>query len=291
MTCPLELAKDWAPGRAYTLHQGVAPLLVSVPHAGRELPPALLSRLVPRAHEVEDTDWHVDRIYKFVQDLGASFLVPRFSRYLVDLNRPPENIPMYPGANNTGICPTTFFDGTPLYRAGQMPTDHDVNERIRDYWKPYHDAITAEMVRLHSHHGYVVLWDGHSICSEVPWLFEGRLPDLNLGTVDATSCSPSLRSLCAEVLAGQRQLSSAIDGRFKGGHITRFYGRPEQGWHAIQMEMTWSSYLDESRPQHWNPARAEPTRSVLQTLIENILDWHPPSIEILDDAIRAPGIK
>jgi len=266
---------DWSVGQVCALHQGTLPLLVSVPHTGVELPFALRERMVPRAQEVEDTDWHIERLYAFVQDLGASLLVPRFSRYVVDLNRPPEDVPMYAGSNNTTICPTTFFNGDPLYLANQIPDSQEITERIKHYWQPYHDSISRELSRLQAQHGYALLFDGHSICSEVPWLFEGRLPDLNLGTVNASSCAPSLRQRCADVLAAQTQLSSVIDGRFKGGYITRQYGRPAHGCHAIQMEMTWSSYLDESRPQHWDPLRAEPARRVLQGLIETLLQWRP----------------
>lgn len=271
----MSVLPDWSAGQVFRLHEGSLPLLVSVPHSGRELPPAQRTRLLPRAHEVEDTDWHVERLYAFVQDLGASLLVPRFSRYVVDLNRPPEDVPMYAGSNNTTICPTTFFNGDPLYLAEQMPGKLEIADRIQHYWQPYHDAITRELLRLQALHGYALLFDGHSICGQVPWLFEGRLPDLNLGTVNAASCAPALRGRCADVLAAQSQFSSVIDGRFKGGYITRHYGRPAQGWHAIQMEMTWSSYLDESRPQHWDPIRAEPARCVLQSLIETLLQWRP----------------
>ena len=259
----------------FKLHAGHLPLLVSVPHSGRELPAALASRMVPRALEVEDTDWHVEKLYDFVKDLGASFLVPKFSRYVVDLNRPPEDLPMYAGANNTTICPTTFFNGDPLYRPEQIPNRSEIDERIKNYWQPYHDAIVAEMTRLRDLHGYAILFDGHSICSEVPWLFEGSLPDLNLGTVNGSSCAPSLRDLCVDMLNGQSHFSHVIDGRFKGGYITRHYGRPAQGWHTVQMEMAWSSYLEESCPQQWDPVRAEAAQRVLKGLLESLAQWRP----------------
>ena len=259
----------------FKLHAGHLPLLVSVPHCGRELPAALASRMVPRALEVEDTDWHVEKLYDFVKDLGASFLVPQFSRYVVDLNRPPEDLPMYAGANNTTICPTTFFNGDPLYRPEKIPDRSEIDKRIENYWRPYHDAIVTELTRLRDLHGYAILFDGHSICSEVPWLFEGSLPDLNLGTVNGSSCAPSLRDLCVEVLNSQTRFSHVTDGRFKGGYITRHYGRPVQGWHAVQMEMTWSSYLDQSRPQVWDPAVADAARSVLKGLLKSLAQWRP----------------
>ena len=259
----------------FKLYQGHLPLLVSVPHSGRELPPALASRVVPRALEVEDTDWHVEKLYDFVKELGASFLVPQFSRYVVDLNRPPEDLPMYAGANNTTICPTTFFNGDPLYLPDQIPDQSEIDKRINNYWKPYHHTIAAELTRLRDLYGYAILFDGHSIRGEVPWLFEGRLPDLNLGTVNGLSCASAVRERCVDVLKLQTQFSHVTDGRFKGGYITRHYGRPDQGWHAVQMEMTWSSYLGEASPPHWDPVRAEPARRVMKGLIESLSQWRP----------------
>ena len=181
----------------YTLHRGTAPLLVSVPHVGTEIPADIAAQLVPRALQTEDADWHLDRLYAFARDLGASVLVPRFARYVVDLNRPPENTPMYPGRNNTELCPTRFFSGEPLYRDGRTPDDAEVARRVAVYWRPYHDALAAELERLRAAHGRAMLLDGHSIQAELPWLFEGRLPDLNLGTAGGASCAPALRERLA----------------------------------------------------------------------------------------------
>src|SRR5574337_1973880 len=215
-------------GDVYTLHRGSTPLLVSLPHVGTALPEPLRARLVERALGLEDTDWHLDRLYGFVRELGASLLVPRHSRYLIDLNRPPENAPMYPGVNNTELCPPRFFSGDALYRDGAAPDDAEVQLRLARYWRPYHDALAAEIERLHARYGHVVLFDGHSIKSELPWLFAGRLPDLNLGTASGASCAPSLRDELVGVLTRQPWFSHAVDGRFKGGYITRRYGRPQE---------------------------------------------------------------
>jgi len=176
-----------------TLHRGRAPLLISLPHNGTALPEALRPRLTDSALRLADTDWHVDRLYAFARDLGASILVPRFSRYVVDLNRPSDNQPMYAGANNTELCPTRFFSGEMLYREGQAPGEAEVRERVAAYWQPYHDALRAELDRLRAAHGHAVLFDGHSIKSELPWLFDGKLPDLNLGTAGGAACAPALR--------------------------------------------------------------------------------------------------
>lgn len=258
-----------------TLVPGGTPLLVSVPHCGRELPDDLRERLVPRALALEDTDWHLERLYDFVRGLGAGLLVPRYSRYVIDLNRPSDNAPMYPGANNTGLCPLTFFSGDALYRDGAAPGDAEVRDRVVRYWQPYHDALRGELARLRAQHGHAVLFDGHSIRSQLPWLFDGRLPDLNLGTAGGTSCASGLRERLSAVLRDQQHFTQVVDGRFKGGHITRHYGRPHEGVHAVQLEMCWSCYLDEDVPSRWDPARAEEAQSALHALVQAMIDWRP----------------
>ena len=259
----------------YTLHRGTAPLLVSMPHAGTWLPPELLARLHPRAAEVEDTDWHLPRLYAFAQELGASILIPRANRYWVDLNRPPENAPMYPGVNNTELCPTHFFTGEPLYLPGQEPTPAEVQQRVNQGWRPYHDALKAELLRLKARHGHVVLFDGHSIKSELPWLFEGRLWDLNVGTCTGGSCDGELRAAVDDLFQGQSRYSYKLDGRFRGGYITRHYGQPGQGIHAIQLEMSWRCYMDEAPPYPWNAARAAEVTPLLRDMMSLLRDWRP----------------
>ena len=259
----------------YTLYPGRTPLLVSVPHAGTWVPEGLRARMQPRAAHVEDTDWHLDRLYAFVRELGAGLIVPRLSRYVVDLNRPPQDTPMYPGVNNTGLAPTRFFSGEELYRQGEEPDAAEVAARVADGWQPYHHALAAELARLRTAHGHAVLFDAHSIKSELPWLFEGRLPDLNLGTASGASCAASLRLQLAAVLAGQTQFSHVVDGRFKGGYITRHYGRPTEQVHALQLEMCWRCYLDEDRPQEWRADRAAKVAPLLQCLVQAMVDWRP----------------
>jgi len=256
----------------FTLHRGTRPLLISVPHAGTAIPPDIAAQLVPRALEVEDADWHLDRLYDFALAIGASFIVPRHARYVVDLNRPPENTPMYPGQNNTELVPTRFFTGEPVY-AGAVPGEAEIQRRVATYWRPYHDALAAELARLKAAHGHAVLFDGHSIQAELPWLFEGRLPDLNLGTASGAACAPSLRSALMAVLASQSRFTHVTDGRFKGGYITRHYGQPSHGVQAVQMEMGWHCYLAE--PHGWDPARATDARALLQRLAETMLAWQP----------------
>lgn len=259
----------------YTLYRGPGPLLVSVPHVGTEIPHDLQSRYVERALETEDTDWFLDRLYGFVRALGATLIVPRYSRFLIDLNRPSENTPMYAGSNNTELCPTRFFTGEPLYREGQAPDGDEIARRVKTYWQPYHQALHDELARLKNAHGHAVLFDAHSIKSELPWLFEGELPHMNLGTVDGSSCAPALRDALAAVFAAQDRFSHVVDGRFKGGHITRHYGSPEQGVHAVQLEMCWRAYMDETPPYRWSDGRAAEVTPLLRELVQAMLHWRP----------------
>jgi N-formylglutamate deformylase len=261
---------------SFALHRGRTPLLVSLPHVGTVIPEDIRARLLPAAWAVEDTDWHLEQLYAFARDeLGASLLVPRWSRYCVDLNRPPENTPMYAGANNTELCPTRAFTGVALYPQGARPDDAEIRRRVAMYWRPYHDALAAELARLKAEHGYALLFDGHSIKSELPWLFEGRLPDLNLGTASGASCAPALRDALGAVLAAQQRFSQVVDGRFKGGYITRQYGRPQQRVHAVQLEMAWRCYMPETPPYEIDPARAAEVQPVLRALLQTMLDWTP----------------
>jgi len=257
----------------YTLVRGTTALVVSLPHCGQALPDDVRAALVPRAQAVEDTDWHLDRLYAFAATMGASVLVPRCSRYVVDLNRPPDDTPMYPGANNTELCPTRFFTGDPLYHEGREPDAAEVVRRRAMYWVPYHEALATELDRVRSAHGHAVLFDGHSIKARLPWLFEGRLPALNLGTADATSCAPSLRTALAGVLAAQTRYDHVVDGRFKGGYITRRYGRPAEHVHAVQLEMIWDCYMDADTPWGYREERAAAVRPVLETLLRTLRDW------------------
>lgn len=261
--------------KIYTLHRGNQPLLVSVPHAGTELPEDQRARYVERAFQFEDTDWHLATLFEFVKSLGASLIVPRYSRYLIDLNRPKNNAPMYAGANNTELCPSRFFTGEALYRNGYAPDAHEVARRVSRYWQPYHDALRLELDRIRGVHGHVVLFDGHSIKSELPWLFEGRLPDLNLGTVDGASCAASLRAALSRVLDAQAHYTHVVDGRFKGGFITRHYGNPQRDTHAVQLEMCWSCYMPERAPYELDGQRMARLMPVLSALVHSMLRWSP----------------
>jgi N-formylglutamate deformylase len=258
----------------YTLHPGTSPLLISVPHVGTEIPEDQRHRYTERALQAEDTDWYLDRLYAFARDLGVGLIVPRYSRYLIDLNRPSENQPMYPGANNTELCPTRHFTGEPIYREGLAPDAAEITRRVDTFWRPYRGALGDELARLKAAHGHAVLFDAHSIKSELPWLFEGTLPHMNLGTADGAACAPALRDALAAVFAAQSRYTHVVDGRFKGGHITRQNGRPAEGIHAVQLEMCWRAYMDEAPPR-WNDARAAEVTPLLTQLVTTMRDWRP----------------
>lgn len=260
---------------SYTLHFGTTPLLISMPHAGTVIPDSLAARLQPRALGREDTDWHLERLYTFALALGASLLVPRYSRYLIDLNRPPDDAPLYANTNGTGLCPVRFFSGERLYRPGHEPDRAEVEERLLQAWQPYHGVLDAELTRLKTKHGHAVLFDAHSIRSEVPWLFPGRLPDLNLGTANGSSCAPVLRDALGEVLCAQSRFTHVTDGRFKGGYITRHYGRPESSVHAVQLEMCQLLYMEESPPFGWDDVRAAQLLPLLETFVRTLLEFRP----------------
>jgi N-formylglutamate deformylase len=267
----------------YTLHAGNAPLLISMPHVGTQLPADQHHRYTPRALQLEDTDWFLDRLYGFATELGATLLVPHHSRYWIDLNRAPDHspnsAPMYPGMNNTELCPTRHFTGDPLYMPGQAPDAEEVQHRVATHWHPYHQALQAQLQRLQALHGHVVLFDAHSIKGTLPWLFEGTLPDMSLGTANGSSCAPGLRQALATVMGAQPNhpapYSHVFNGRFKGGYITRHYGQPAHGVHAVQLEMAWRAYMDEAPPYRWHPQRAAAVTPLLQQLVQAMLRWTP----------------
>jgi len=254
----------------FTLHRGTAPLLVSVPHDGIFVPDDIAARLTPEARRVPDTDWHIARLYAVAKELGASLIVPRCSRYVIDLNRPEDDVSLYPGQNTTGLCPTVRFSGDPVYLEGQQPSGDEVRARVETYWRPYHVALRGELERLHAAHGRVVLWEGHSIKGDLPFLFEGRLPDLNLGTASGTSASPGLQQRLEAVLAAQSRYGWVHNGRFKGGYITRHYGDPGRGIEAVQLEVSQRIYMDEDSFA-WDEAKACQAQHMIRALLAQAL--------------------
>ena len=256
---------------SYTLTQGSVPLLISFPHAGTEIPRTLAARMTQEALVRADVDWHLPRLYGFARALGASTLEARFARHVIDLNRPPEDTSLYPGQDVTGLLPLDTFRKEPLYLPGQAPDAADAAERRARYWQPYHDALCSELERLRGIHGTALLWDAHSIASVMPRFFDGRLPDLNLGSADGRSCAPRIQAAVEAVLGAQSAFSHLSNGRFKCGHITRHYGRPEAGIHALQLEMCQSSYMDETAPFAYRPDLAARVLPLLQAMLNAAL--------------------
>ncbi len=265
-----QTARPSAPA-PFVFHQGTAPLLISIPHGGVYVPPLLAERFGPEAREVPDTDWHLERLYAFAKDMGASILAATHSRYVIDLNRPPDGASLYPGQNVTGLCPIDGFDETPIYPRGDVPGVDEVAARRDAIWVPYHAQLRTELERIRTAHGVAVLWDAHSIRSMLPRFFEGKLPDLNLGTADGASCDPALAQALLRIAQSAPGYTAVLNGRFKGGHITRHYGDPARNIHAVQLEMTQCSYMQEALPFAYLPERAAQVQPHLRRLLEAVL--------------------
>lgn len=254
-------------------HDGSSPLIISLPHVGLALPSDIATELTPLARQLLDTDWHVERLYEFARAAGASWLQARFSRYVIDLNRPPDNQSLYPGQVTSQLCPTQSFSGENLYLVAE-PTATEIERRRQHYWQPYHTALGELIDATRAKFGYAVLLDAHSIHSVVPRLFDGRLPDINIGTHDARACAPALVAGVTSVLERQRRFTHVLNGRFKGGYITRHYGTPTSGVHAIQIELAQAAYMDESR-DNYDAQRAEPLQSLLREVVGALLSFNP----------------
>jgi N-formylglutamate deformylase len=252
---------------------GTVPMLLSMPHVGTDIPGEVEQSLAPCARQLADTDWHLAQLYDFADALGASTLAARWSRYVIDLNRPPEDSNLYPGLDTTGLCPVDTFGRESLYLPGKEPAAAEVQRRLQRYWRPYHEQLRAELERLLALHGRVLLWDAHSIASSVPRFFEGRLPDLNFGTAAGQSCAPGLQEAVVGVARAHGGFSIAVNGRFKGGYITRHYGQPQRNVHAIQLEMCQCLYMDEAPPFAWRPERAAGVQPLLAQMMGAALEW------------------
>jgi N-formylglutamate deformylase len=257
----------------YSFHPGTTPLILSMPHVGTDLPPAIADRLTPEARSLPDTDWHVDRLYAFAEALGAGILKATQSRYVVDLNRAPDGKALYAGASNTELVPTTTFEDRPIYRVGQGLGEGEAEERRARYWQPYHDRLAAELDRVRSRFGMALLFDAHSIRSQCPRFFEGRLPDLNIGTGGGASADPLLAEKLLAIAAVATPYSSVLNGRFKGGYITRHYGKPAEHIQAVQLELAQIAYMDEDAPYTFRCELAERLRPTLRCLLLALLEW------------------
>ncbi len=255
---------------SYQLHQGTVPLLISMPHNGQQIPREIATRMTAAAQQVPDTDWYIDRLYDFALELGAYIIMPKYNRYVIDLNRDPNGVNLYPGANSTELCPTTAFDLTDIYLAGQQPDEQEVAGRIANYWQPYHQALANTLAEIKQQFGKAVLLEAHSILSHVPRFFDGQLPDFNFGDGDGISCD---HELITQIQALDfSPYSMVTNGRFKGGFITRHYGQPKDNIHALQLELSQSTYMNEPSDQY-NQQKADKVKVKLKMLVQCLIEF------------------
>lgn len=256
----------------FDFYQGKLPLLVSFPHSGNWLPDKIVQTLTGAGKAVPDTDWFLPRLYDFPVVQNASQLVANFSRYLIDPNRPPDGSNLYPGQPTPLLCPLQTFSGDPIYRENQEPDESEIKRRRQEFWQRYHDQLQSETERLVGEFGVAILFDAHSIKSKVPRLFEGQLPDINIGTANSESCDTSLQADIQNFLNQQSNFSSVINGRFIGGYITRNYGHPEKGVHTVQLELSQITYMDEDE-MTWDESKASLVAPVLEGFVEVLARW------------------
>ncbi len=255
----------------YMLRRGNSKLIVSMPHIGTVLPEWLIPRITENAQKVPDTDWYLELLYDFLEEMDVTVISANYSRYVIDLNRCPNDLSIYQGVNVTGLLPMETFTGELIYNNESSLTQLETATRLDEFWYPYHHALQDEITRITSLHGDVVLWDAHSIRSTLPWLFDGQLPDLNIGTVDGNSCSPELTEKLVEIIKNTSDFSWVVNGRFKGGFITRHYGDAENV-HSVQLEIAMRTYCDESGTiPEYDTKKANALKSVLKAMIESIL--------------------
>tara|TARA_R110000737_G_scaffold157625_1_gene186032 strand:+ start:9008 stop:9808 length:801 start_codon:yes stop_codon:yes gene_type:complete len=256
--------------QSYTLIKGSVPLLISMPHNGEEIPADIAATMTAKGHDIADTDWYMDRLYAFAKQLGAFILIPKYNRYVIDLNRDPKGVDLYPGANNTELCPTTAFDLSALYQAGYTPTTEQIALRVENYWQPYHQALASTMQTIKAEFGQAVLLEAHSICSHVPRFFQGQLPDFNFGNADGKSCAPELMSALVDL--DYSPYTMVCNGRFKGGYITRAFGQPDKDFHAIQLELSQYTYMNE-QAMTYNESLALQVQVKLEALVKTLINF------------------
>jgi len=251
------------------VEQGNGPIVLGLPHTGTEIPELVRNKLNERGQSMADTDWNIHHLYGGLLD-NVTTVRTQIHRYVIDVNRGPDDASLYPGQNTTGLCPTTDFDGRSIYRDGQAPDPEEVEARRLTYHQPYHNALSAELSRVHTLHGCAILYDCHSIRSCIPYLFTGDLPDFNIGTNSSTSCMETVERNVDEICRSAQGYSTALNARFKGGWTTRHYGRPKEGIHAIQMELAQITYMQEAPPWIYDDAKAERLRAHLSNILNNL---------------------
>lgn len=247
--------------------RGDGPVVLGMPHTGTYVPADIRARLNDRGRGLADTDWNIHKLYDGLL-AGATTVRAKFHRYVIDANRDPSGASLYPGQTTTGLVPLTDFDGNDIWAT--PPTEADIAARCEAFHAPYHAALHEEMRRVRDRHGVALLYDCHSIRSRIPFLFDGTLPDFNIGTNDGATCAPAVAATAEAVCRAAEGYSTVVDGRFKGGWTTRAYGRPEAGWHAIQMELAQATYMEEAPPWPYLHARADGIRPHLAQLLARL---------------------
>ncbi|QDO99952.1 N-formylglutamate deformylase [Thalassotalea sp. PS06] len=286
----------------YQLQQGSLPILISMPHNGIQIPDEIRSTMTNAGLSVADTDWDLDRLYGFARDLGVYLIIPNYSRYVIDLNRSPDGINLYPGADSTELCPTTNFQRQPLYRMGMNPDEAEIQRRIATYWQPYHQAVESTLAEIQKNHGKALLLEAHSICSEVPRFFDGQLPDFNFGTNQGKSCTHEFHNVLEQL--DFSPYSQVIDGRFKGGYITRAYANLDKHIETVQLELSQRTYMDEVLPgsasdsaesqdavSKYNQDKAEAVTPFLQQMLLAFIDYITPGSHSNSHHVSKSGVK
>ncbi len=257
------------------VEKGSSPLLINCPHVGVFVPEKIMAHLSDAAALLPDTDWKIDELYLFARVLGAGLMTATHSRYVVDLNRPPDDGVLYE-SGGSGLVPLQTFEGKSVYQPGQAPSASEIANRVDRYWAPYHALLRTELGRLRRIFGWAILLDAHSIVGRLPLLFEGQLPDLNLGTNDGASVPADLESGAFEILT-RSAYPAVLNQRFKGGFITRHYGQPETGIYALQLEMSQRVYMS-GTPSKFDAKLAAAVQPLLRKLVELLLRFrHSPT--------------
>lgn len=255
--------------KPFEVIQGEGPIILGQPHGGTFVPGSIFAAFNDNGRKLADTDWHITRLYDGLCP-GASVVKANFHRYVIDANRDPSGWSLYPGRNTTSLCPLTDFDGEPIYRQGMEPDEAGIAKRTETWHRPYHQELEAEIDRVKSIHGYAIVFDCHSIRSRIPFLFEGDLPDFNIGTNGGETCIQSIERTALDICSSAEGFTHVLNGRFKGGWTTRHYGSPQNHVHAIQMEIAQRQYMDEFAPWNWREERALKVRAVLKSLFAEL---------------------
>jgi N-formylglutamate deformylase len=250
-----------------------APILLSIPHCGTAFPKELINEYEPELYkEQDDTDWFVDQLYDFANAMGITTISAVYSRWVIDLNRHPENRDLYSdGRLITGLCPVTNFLGNAIYKDGRKSIAEDeIQRRLAAYYLPYHQKIAEHLMALKERFGQVLLWDCHSIRKSLPALHKEPFSDLIISDADGQSSAAKL-SDTAFLHLSSSTYSVKRNYPFKGGYITRHFGKPKENQHAIQLEMSKNVYMDDLEKTYVDK-KAQKIQTLLKSTLEKLCD-------------------